>query len=370
MIDSIPSAAPASLFICYRRDDSGDVAGRIYDRLVNEFGVQAVFKDVDCIPIGVDFRKYIGEILGRCKVALVIIGPDWMGERHDEQARRIEDASDHFRVEIETALSREDLIVVPVLVRSSVMPRQNELPPSIATLVYRNAAVIRRDPDFHGDIQRLIRSLHPLLLNSVDSTTTSTQPASRTDWGAQSLAEAPPSMIRSEIRSELLATRLSSGPMPDVVVLFGRNEAAAAAHAVKDMRDLGLLVNCVEDPGKASDVGEDRTFGWIRDAIVVIGITGSWFGNPGTKTPSLCRELLKYAVEKESRHATRKMPGGASMYLIIVVNTAIQPTRKIDGLPPKLADRAVFHCPYGALTENVKNLVSITVQRYKARPER
>jgi hypothetical protein len=29
---------PGSIFICYRREDSADVTGRIYDRLVDRFG--------------------------------------------------------------------------------------------------------------------------------------------------------------------------------------------------------------------------------------------------------------------------------------------------------------------------------------------
>lgn len=45
------------IFISYRRVDSEDVAGRIYDRLVQHFGHDAIFKDVDDIPFGVDFRR-------------------------------------------------------------------------------------------------------------------------------------------------------------------------------------------------------------------------------------------------------------------------------------------------------------------------
>jgi hypothetical protein len=45
-----------SIFISYRRDDSADVAGRIYDRLVDSFGEDLVFKDVDNIPFGMDFK--------------------------------------------------------------------------------------------------------------------------------------------------------------------------------------------------------------------------------------------------------------------------------------------------------------------------
>ncbi len=38
------------LFISYRRTDSKQIAGRIYDRLAPVFGKENIFKDVDSIP--------------------------------------------------------------------------------------------------------------------------------------------------------------------------------------------------------------------------------------------------------------------------------------------------------------------------------
>ena len=49
-----------TIFISYRRNDSADVTGRIYDRLVYGFGKETIFKDVDSIPFGVNFRSYMG----------------------------------------------------------------------------------------------------------------------------------------------------------------------------------------------------------------------------------------------------------------------------------------------------------------------
>jgi hypothetical protein len=43
------------IFIPYRREDSADICGRIYDYLVARYGKPAVFKDVDGIPYGADF---------------------------------------------------------------------------------------------------------------------------------------------------------------------------------------------------------------------------------------------------------------------------------------------------------------------------
>ena len=46
----------SKIFISYRREDSADTCGRIYDRLRDRFGKDAVFKDVDSIPLGVSFH--------------------------------------------------------------------------------------------------------------------------------------------------------------------------------------------------------------------------------------------------------------------------------------------------------------------------
>lgn len=52
----------SKILISYRREDSAHVTGRIYDRLVQQFGRTAVFKDVDSIPLGIDFRTYLGKV--------------------------------------------------------------------------------------------------------------------------------------------------------------------------------------------------------------------------------------------------------------------------------------------------------------------
>lgn len=48
----------SKILISYRREDSADVTGRIYDRLIQAFQ-NAVFRDVDSIPFGVDFRRHL-----------------------------------------------------------------------------------------------------------------------------------------------------------------------------------------------------------------------------------------------------------------------------------------------------------------------
>lgn len=146
-----------AIFISYRRDDSSDVTGRIYDRLVQHFGRESVFKDVDAIPLGVDFRKHLADSVGRCGVFLAVIGRNWrLGNRaHAESA---DNPHDFVRIEIESAFQR-GIPVIPVLVQGAAVPNENELPPGLTALAYHNAISIRPDPDFHQDVGRLIKGI-------------------------------------------------------------------------------------------------------------------------------------------------------------------------------------------------------------------
>lgn len=145
------------IFISYRRQDSADITGRIYDRLVQQFGRDAVFKDVDSIPLGIDFRAHLQAAVGQCNVLLAIIGNRWVGM--ESGRRRLDDARDHLRIEIETALQR-NIPVIPILVQGASVPAEEDLPSSLQSLAYRNGLAIRTDPDFHTDMERLIKGIH------------------------------------------------------------------------------------------------------------------------------------------------------------------------------------------------------------------
>ena len=70
--------------ISYRRSDSPDTTGRIYDRLVDAYGCEHVFKDVDSIPFEVDFREHLGLMVGQCGVLIATIGDGWLNARNDQ----------------------------------------------------------------------------------------------------------------------------------------------------------------------------------------------------------------------------------------------------------------------------------------------
>ena len=152
----------AQVFLSYRRDDTPDAAGRIHDRLVIKYGSDGLFMDVDTIPPGLDFRKVIDEAVSKCQVFLSVIGPAWLGAVDRNGHPRLNNQADFVRLEIEAALSRE-IPVIPVLVGGADVPRPDQLPDTLQALAFRNAIHVRRNPDFHHDVDRLIAWMEKLL---------------------------------------------------------------------------------------------------------------------------------------------------------------------------------------------------------------
>jgi hypothetical protein len=146
-----------NIFLSYRRNDSQDVAGRIYDRLAAHFGADAVFMDVDTIPYGVDFRSYLGEWVGRCDLLLAIVGDHWLTAEGTDKSK-LGDPADFVTIELTAALHRQ-IPVVPVLVGHAKMPKASQLPEVLADFAFRNAAEVRSGRDFHLHMGHLIRAI-------------------------------------------------------------------------------------------------------------------------------------------------------------------------------------------------------------------
>jgi hypothetical protein len=126
------------IFISYRRDDSRGYAGRLQGDLSRRYSDEHVFRDVE-IPPGADFGEYITGLVDKCNVVLAIIGPGWLDARDREGERRIDKPDDWVRLEIERALARDGVEVIPVLVDGARLPPREELPDSLLALRRRNA---------------------------------------------------------------------------------------------------------------------------------------------------------------------------------------------------------------------------------------
>lgn len=158
-----PSAAAApknqgQIFLCYRRAESAPITGVIREHLANRFGREAVFMDIDSIPLGVNFRAHVVSTLAQCKACLAIMGPKWLHAVDDQGKRRLEDVDDPIRVELETAL-RIDRRVIPILVDNASMPKRDELPDAMRSLSSQNGFPLRPGADFNGDMARLLELL-------------------------------------------------------------------------------------------------------------------------------------------------------------------------------------------------------------------
>lgn len=151
----------AKIAISYRRSDSQDITGRIFDRLVQHFGKDTVFRDIDSIQPGIDFRSQIAEALRTTDVLLVVVGSAWFGQGKDK-ASRIDNEADPVRIEVETALKR-DIPIVPILVGGTRMPEPHELPQSLRDFAYRHAVTVDGGRDFDHHMEGLVRSLDRML---------------------------------------------------------------------------------------------------------------------------------------------------------------------------------------------------------------
>ena len=168
------------IFISYRRDDSRGYAGRLQSDLSRRFADEAVYRDVETPP-GVDFGEHITSLVDRCNVVLAIIGPSWLDARDHNGRRRLDEPMDWVRVELERALVREDVEVIPVLVDGAQIPRPEDLPPALAALCRRNAFELS-DRRWAYDVEQLASHLDDKLydLGAVNPAETVTADHTRT----------------------------------------------------------------------------------------------------------------------------------------------------------------------------------------------
>jgi glycerophosphoryl diester phosphodiesterase len=154
------SGSTGRIFISYRRQDSAYPAGWLYDRLVERFGPDQIFKDIDSIELGDDFVDTITSAVGSCDVVLALIGKKWATIKSGRE-RRLDDPNDFVRLEIEAALQR-NVLLIPILVDGALMPRADDLPPSVAPMVRRQALELSPNR-FRSDTDTLLGVLERTL---------------------------------------------------------------------------------------------------------------------------------------------------------------------------------------------------------------
>ncbi len=198
------------IFVSYRRGDSGH-AGRLYDALTSRFGPNNVFMDIDTIDPGVDFAEVINREVTSCDVVIALIGRGWINATDAKGQRRLEDPDDFVRLELESALAR-DIVLIPACVQGAGIPSPHELPPSLAPLARRQGIELR-DVGWHDDVGRLIRRLQRIAEGSVEGE--QPQPPAR-----QATDESTPRSWRSKRLLEAVALVVAALGIAVLVAVF------------------------------------------------------------------------------------------------------------------------------------------------------
>ncbi len=243
--------------ISYRRADSEAMTGRIFDRLTTYYGKEAIFRDIEDIPAGIDFRQHINETLLKTNVLLAIVGPKWLGAARGG-LERINEESDPVRVEVETALRRR-LPVIPVLIGNTRMPGSDQLPPSLKDFAFRNAVKIDTGRDFDHHIEHLIKSIDAIL-----GQTGKSPPSRETDIAAVKPAAKSPPSRETDIAVARPATKAAKPPSIEIEIPrkkdtgSGRAAAtvAAAAASAAQLRKPQTLARPETPPAPARDWGQ------------------------------------------------------------------------------------------------------------------
>src|SRR5215471_16468827 len=143
-----------TVFLSYRRSDTGAGAGRLADGLQHKLGQRFVFRDVVSISPGDHFDVVLETQLAAAEVVLVLIGPVWLEEL---KKRLVEEHTDYHRVEVAAAL-RGGKRVIPVLLRGGTLPPPAALPEDLLALTKCQAMTIR-DESWRTDVDRLLDAI-------------------------------------------------------------------------------------------------------------------------------------------------------------------------------------------------------------------
>jgi TIR domain-containing protein len=154
----------SGIFVSYRRDDSSGHAGRLADRLVEHFGRNRIFMDIDTIEPGEDFVTVIENAVGSCEILIAVIGAKWLSA---SGSGRLDNPNNFVRLEIGTAL-RRDIRVIPVLVQRASMPKTQDLPEDLVKLTRRNAVELS-DLRWQSDVDQLISVMERVLAKRAEA---------------------------------------------------------------------------------------------------------------------------------------------------------------------------------------------------------
>ena len=216
-----------TVFLSYRRDDVPWAAARLADHLEHHLGVGSVFRDVNSISSGINFRDRLLDAISRSAIGLVVIGPKW----HDSfDARHPE--HDYVLWEVATLL-RMGKKVVPVLFEDAPLSSR-VLPASIDDLRFLQGTILRDDTTYGATIE----TLSALALSCVGTIAPTLEASVLARFFIDATADV------DDLRSLLLGSPIGRGlrdRMPGASASLAEHAVCAAAF-IADLVDKELLL--------------------------------------------------------------------------------------------------------------------------------
>ena len=147
-----------SIFISYRREDTGGDAGRLNDTLTQILGPGRTFWDLETIAPGKHFKEELTRVLGTTDILLALIGPRWETIADANGRPRLHNRDDLVRMEVAAGLRNKAIRVVPILINRDTIPKASDLPSVLRSLLQQNEFTIRRDR-WRQDVEELLNRL-------------------------------------------------------------------------------------------------------------------------------------------------------------------------------------------------------------------
>jgi hypothetical protein len=268
---------PVVIFMSYRRGDTQWAARGIYDRLVDRYGRQNVFRDLDAIPPGARFRDYVEKKISESDVFILLIGKAWASYADETGRRRLEQPRDPVRLELETAL-RLGLPIIPVRVEGALMPTEGELVPSIIDLLEFNAAEVT-DSRWEYDVDRLLWAIS----ETVEGRPRPSAPSTAGDREAEDLARREAEDLARREAEDLARREAEDLVRREAEDLAGRDaeEAEHQAHTDPQAREERALAAASSHPEvvervqpRSSGTADILSRRWVKIFAVALAIGG------------------------------------------------------------------------------------------------
>jgi TIR domain len=144
-VGKVPAMLETLTFVSYRRSDTAPFALALKSELEKRLANTLVFVDMLRINPGETWPDVLSDALERAQAVLVLIGSRWLEGENGVAESRLFEKDDWVRKEIEIALGKDGIVVLPVLIGNAILPTKNELPDEISQLLDTQA--VRLSPE-------------------------------------------------------------------------------------------------------------------------------------------------------------------------------------------------------------------------------